>query len=939
LGYAVTLGDSSYVASFSRAIGNYNSNNVATSVLWMRMLYKPGAQVTGSAYTARPFELYTINFANILSLERTVGLVPEAGEDELAGIFSLNLLGATVASTNFDLAASSTSLLLFKLTVDQGTYQAEVTITNEDASTYLTNVTLGNKETLKMWVNPTASTEGGLGDPVAYATADVLQPDPFTGEANDSIAYFNSVGYGDTVDEIVFGTTLADALAPSTDPARLQPLIADDAFNYTPLGSSLDMGDGGSVGNNWLGPWSADVRAVAGPGLTYATYALGQGNGATLGDADNPGLISRELADYGAADVVWLRVLYSPGGQAALSPNTAVPFNLFSINAGNSLVLERTVSAGGGAGDEIYALSLLGSTNDTVYFDLTNATTYLLLCKLTVDQATDQNETLQMWINPTATSEAGLGTADVTLHADILGGGDDYLALFSALGYGDAIDELALGRTFAAATTPGTDPLTRLQAIWTGGSLVDAHWSTPENWLLNSPPAAGDHVLFPVGAARLANTNDLVTSVGLLTFGVGGYQIFGNPLTNNGGIANNILAGTTVWNTNLTLGAAQSFTTAQGGLLSLNGALANGGFLLTVDGEGDTQFNGVGGEVEITDVTVTGTGGLTKAGGGTLTLATATTYSGATTVDGGTLVVKGSTAAASAVTVAAGATLSGSNIVGGTVLLNGAIAPGVNVGSLATGAETWAAGASYDWQINQIAGTAGGTSGWDLLNITGGLAITATSNQPVTLNVSTLDPTTGASGQAGGTLVPTGTYAWKIAAVTTAITGFDLAKFNVVSTGFLNDTGAYGAFALETRTTAKELWLLYGQRPQITTDPVDLQVQCDGTPSFTVVAAGSGTLHYQWYFNTTQPVGTGTPVGTDAATWSTNSAVGNAGYYQCVVSSSYGSASSAEAQLQVVDSVAPVIGTLTASQTQPYVGVVTVKDSVAPTLQRNFQLI
>jgi hypothetical protein len=40
-----------------------------------------------------------------------------------------------------------------------------------------------------------------------------------------------------------------------------------------------------------------------------------------------------------------------------------------------------------------------------------------------------------------------------------------------------------------------------------------------------------------------------------------------------------------------------------------------------------------------------------------------------------------------------------------------------------------------------------------------------------------------------------------------------------------------------------------------------------------------------------------------------------------------------------VDSVAPVIGTLTAAQTQPYVGVVTVKDSVAPTLQRNFQLI
>jgi outer membrane autotransporter protein len=74
---------------------------------------------------------------------------------------------------------------------------------------------------------------------------------------------------------------------------------------------------------------------------------------------------------------------------------------------------------------------------------------------------------------------------------------------------------------------------------------------------------------------------------------------------------------------------------------------------------------------------ISGTGGLTKIGSGSLDLTATSTYTGVTTISAGTLVVDGSIASSSSLTIAAGATLGGSGVVPSFVVPSGAsVAPG-----------------------------------------------------------------------------------------------------------------------------------------------------------------------------------------------------------------------------------------------------------------------
>ena len=61
---------------------------------------------------------------------------------------------------------------------------------------------------------------------------------------------------------------------------------------------------------------------------------------------------------------------------------------------------------------------------------------------------------------------------------------------------------------------------------WDGGSTVDNHWSTPENWVGDVAPLPGDNLIFPAGAARMENFNDYPagTVFGSITVSGSGYK-------------------------------------------------------------------------------------------------------------------------------------------------------------------------------------------------------------------------------------------------------------------------------------------------------------------------------------------------------------------------------------------------------------------------------
>jgi hypothetical protein len=448
-GNSAVLGDAATLGEMSRSISAYAN---ATEI-WMRVLYRPGIQDDESTATVAPFELFTANLGKILSLERTVEAAGTLGDPT----YTLNLIGETVGSTSFNLTGTGTRMLLFRLTVNQ---------------------TAGQEESLALWVDPTANTPGGLGAPLVSINGDVLIESD-VGLADDYLAYFSASGLGDGIDEILIATTFDEAIASTADPVTDLGFIAEDAFDYCPTGVTLDGANGGAGAPGWSTVWSANA-AVVGTGLGYGgAYGLGLGNGAILGDVSTPGDVSRGITDYGAGAEVWIRMLYTPGAQVVDSPNFVTPLELDTANAGNFITLEREVGATGVPGDELYTLNMVGDNNASAYLNLPASGTRLLVFRLTVNQTAGAAETLDLWVNPSATTTSGLGTPLVSISADVLtetdvGLADDYLAYFFASGLGDELDELAVCRSFTAAITPSVDSLRYLNYI-----AEDAFTDTP----------------------------------------------------------------------------------------------------------------------------------------------------------------------------------------------------------------------------------------------------------------------------------------------------------------------------------------------------------------------------------------------------------------------------------------------------------------------------
>ena len=261
------------------------------------------------------------------------------------------------------------------------------------------------------------------------------------------------------------------------------------------------------------------------------------------------------------------------------------------------------------------------------------------------------------------------------------------------------------------------------------------------------------------------------------------------------------------------------------------GQTVSGGATLDQSGSGNLKFtsamtstNGTGAKkIYLTGSTV-GTGefagsisdfgantnSLVKTGTGQWSLSGANTYTGATEVREGTLQISSggsitSTATisntatllvngtAGAVNVETGGSLGGAGTVGAVTLNSGSLLkPGNSPGNLTAASSVWNAGATYEWQITSLTGTAG--TDWDLFTVTGGLDLSALSSS-ATFNLS-LDSTGALAG-----FSDTSEYTWtfaKAAGITglsSTDAGTDISTlFNILATNFNGGTGPANGF-------------------------------------------------------------------------------------------------------------------------------------------------
>jgi fibronectin-binding autotransporter adhesin len=334
--------------------------------------------------------------------------------------------------------------------------------------------------------------------------------------------------------------------------------------------------------------------------------------------------------------------------------------------------------------------------------------------------------------------------------------------------------------------------------------------------------------------ATLELSNGVAIGAEALT--ISGYGISSAGALRNLAGNNSSYAGAITLNTATSAGGAR-INSDSTGTLTLTGGVVTSLF-------NDVTFGGAG-NTTVSTAVISGAGGLIKDGAGTTTLTAANTYTGATrvsngilsigtiatptgsinssalTIDGGNFRNNSATNYTGALTFTSG-TISGTNWGGSlsnlTIGTNQTISPGNSPGTATLGAQTWAAGGSYVWEINNVSGTAGLDPGWDLINGSAALTITAASGG----NEFSIDVMSLTLANAAGTLTgfnDATNYNWLIADFL-SISGFDTSDFIVDTTQFAVHNSFTGSFGVALGDSPgiggdnSQIWLTYTAIPE-----------------------------------------------------------------------------------------------------------------------------
>ena len=179
-------------------------------------------------------------------------------------------------------------------------------------------------------------------------------------------------------------------------------------------------------------------------------------------------------------------------------------------------------------------------------------------------------------------------------------------------------------------------------------------------------------------------------------------QIVGGGSIVKAGSGTLVLTGDNTYSGGTTINAGTLQLGNGGTTGSVEGNIANNA-ALAFNRSDDVTYGGV----------ISGTGSLTQAGSGQLTLTGANTFTGVTTVSAGRLAVNGSLA--SGVNVLGGGNLGGTGTIGGNVTVNGGISPGNSIGTInIAGNYVQNPGSTYQVEVGSQS---------DLINIAGNATI------------------------------------------------------------------------------------------------------------------------------------------------------------------------------------------------------------------------
>ncbi|MEI6654839.1 MAG: autotransporter-associated beta strand repeat-containing protein [Verrucomicrobiota bacterium] len=392
------------------------------------------------------------------------------------------------------------------------------------------------------------------------------------------------------------------------------------------------------------------------------------------------------------------------------------------------------------------------------------------------------------------------------------------------------------------------------------------------------------------GVLRLMNATSSGTAAGGINVQNGAAVELANNITvgaeainslvgtgvSNGGALRNIASNSSTYGGAIAIGEGGArINSDSGGALTLTGGVVTGSSGGVVSGSAfsstaDLTIGGAGGTT-VSTAAISGYGKVIKDSAGTLTLSFANTYTGATAISGGTLVLSGSgsintskgisingsgaqfltsssTAVVAPITLTQG-TIGGSGTISTAVTIgaNGILSPGNSPGSQSyTSGITWAGGGSYLWQVDQVdtanvAQTAykGLDAGFDWLNVSGTLAISATPSSKFTLDVNGLLHSTHALG-AVGSWDSSKNYDWVIASATSAISGFDAAAFTLSTTNFASGGNSLGAGSFSLTQSSNDIVLHFaGSAITATNGQYQLTSTANGASTATLIVGGS----------------------------------------------------------------------------------------------------